>query len=83
MDVHDPFADPAEAEHEYAETLMPSLDGATGYDCVVGAVPHAPYASLTKESFDVLLKAGGLIADIKGTWRHARELQDSFAFWSL
>ncbi|MEO0034064.1 MAG: hypothetical protein RLZZ501_87, partial [Pseudomonadota bacterium] len=69
VDVHDPLADPAEAAHEYGETLMPSLDGASGYDCVVGAVPHAPYAAFTAEAFAALLAPGGLVADIKGMWR--------------
>ncbi|MFD2232442.1 nucleotide sugar dehydrogenase [Phaeospirillum tilakii] len=69
VDVHDPLADPAEAAHEYGETLMPSLDGAGGYDCVVGAVPHAPYAAFTAEAFAALLAPGGLVADIKGMWR--------------
>jgi len=69
VDVHDPQADPAEAAHEYGETLMPSLEGASGYDCVVGAVAHSPYAAFTAEAFSALLVPEGLVADIKGLWR--------------
>lgn len=83
VDVHDPFADADEAKHEYGETLMSSLDGATGYDCIVGAVPHQPYAAFTQENFNVLLKTGGLIADIKGTWRNSPEVVRDFAWWCL
>jgi UDP-N-acetyl-D-galactosamine dehydrogenase len=69
VEVHDPYADPAEAEHEYGETLIPSLDGLGGYDCVVGAVPHAPYCAFTAEALETLLKPGGLVADVKALWR--------------
>jgi UDP-N-acetyl-D-galactosamine dehydrogenase len=61
------FLHPVEAMHEYDETLMPSLDSAGGYDCVIGAVPHAPYLALSKESLSVLVRDGGLVADIKGS----------------
>lgn len=69
VDIHDPFADQAEAKHEYGVGLMSSLDGATGYDCVVGAVPHDTYVDFKGESFERLVKNGGLVADIKGMWR--------------
>lgn len=82
VDVHDPFADPAEASHEYGETLIPSLDGLTGYDCIVGAVPHDPYCAFTDENFDVLLKQGGLIADVKALWR-GKDLPATMRLWRL
>jgi len=82
VDVHDPFADPAEAAHEYGVTLMPSLDGAAGYDCVVGAVPHAAYVGFEGESFEALLTPNGLIADVKGMWRGVA-LPDGFRLWRL
>lgn len=82
VDVHDPFADPDEARHEYDETLIPSLDGLGGYDCVVGAVPHDPYCAFTIESFQSLLKPKGLIADVKALWRGQDDLGD-FTVWRL
>ena len=69
VDIHDPFADPVEAQHEYGVGLMSGLDGAKGYDCVVGAVPHDTYVDFKGESFERLVKNGGLVADIKGMWR--------------
>jgi UDP-N-acetyl-D-galactosamine dehydrogenase len=82
VDVHDPFADPAEAQHEYGETLIPSLDGLGSYDCILGAVPHTPYLSFTHESFETLLKPGGLVADLKALWR-GKALPDGLRLWRL
>jgi len=82
VDVHDPFADPAEAAHEYAETLMPSLDGTNGYDCLLGAVPHQPYVAFSDESFTTLVRPGGLVADIKGMWR-GMDIPESLRLWRL
>jgi len=82
VDVHDAFADPAEAKQIFGIDLLPSLDGAKGYDCVVGAVPHAPYLDFTAHTFAALLGAGGLIADVKGMWR-GLETPDGFRRWQL
>ena len=82
VDVHDPHADPAEAKHEYDETLILSLDGLRDYDCVVGAVPHDCYRSFTNENFTVLLKPGGLLADIKALWR-GQDLPSFLRLWRL
>ena len=82
VDVHDPFADPGEARHEYGVTLMRGLDGAADYDCVVGAVPHAAYVSFAEESFTALLKPNGLIVDIKGMWRQVT-VPPEFRLWRL
>jgi UDP-N-acetyl-D-galactosamine dehydrogenase len=67
--VHDACADPAEARHEYGETLLAGLGDAAGYDCVVGAVPHAAYAAMGAARLGEMLKPGGLVADLKGMWR--------------
>lgn len=71
VDVHDPHADPAEAKHEYGVTLVDSIEDRSGYDCLVGAVPHREYASLVGEKLRGLLTPKGLVADIKGMWRKA------------
>jgi UDP-N-acetyl-D-galactosamine dehydrogenase len=80
VDIHDPHAEAAEVAHEYGETLTCSLDHASGYDCVVGAVAHAPYLGFTAESFRELLKPDGLIADIKGIWR-SLDLPAGVRYW--
>jgi len=82
VDVHDPLADPNEAKEDYRLTLLPDLDKAAGYDCVVGAVSHAAYAGLDGKAFQRLLSPGGLIADLKGMWR-ATKLPDGMPVWRL
>jgi len=82
IDVHDAFADPEEARSHLGIELRPTLEGGNGYDCVVGAVPHAPYLEFTAETFRELLKAGGLVADVKGMWR-TLALPDGLRRWQL
>jgi UDP-N-acetyl-D-glucosamine/UDP-N-acetyl-D-galactosamine dehydrogenase len=82
VEVHDPFADAAEALHEYGETLTPSLDGSGGFDCIIGAVPHAPYLGFTAETFSVLVREGGLVADVKGMWR-GMDVPATLRLWRL
>jgi UDP-N-acetyl-D-galactosamine dehydrogenase len=81
VDVHDPSADAEEAVHEYGIALKSSLDGAP-YDCVVGAVPHAPYLAFTTQNFAQLLTPGGLVADVKGMWRKVK-IPDGMQHWRL
>ena len=78
--VHDACADAAEARHEYGETLLPTIDGASGYDCVIGAVPHAAYAGFDAARLASMLKPGGLAADAKGMWR-ALQPNSAFRIW--
>ena len=82
VDVHDVLADPAEARHEYDVTLLDRLDGASGYDAIVGAVSHDYYAGFRDDDFTRLVKQGGLIADVKGMWRKTA-LPASLERWSL
>lgn len=82
VDVHDCFADAAEAKHEYDVDLLPSLDGASGYHCVVGAVAHDDYAAYGAADFDRLMADGGVVADVKGMWRKL-DLSDRYRLWQL
>lgn len=67
--VHDPLADPAEAEHEYGIRLDgEALD--RRYDAVVAAVPHQEYRAMGLDRMAALVGEGGLVADIKGMWRN-------------
>jgi UDP-N-acetyl-D-galactosamine dehydrogenase len=80
--VHDPLADPEEARTHYGEALRTSLDDAGQFDCVIGAVAHAPYAGFTQETFATLVRPGGLVADIKGMWRRT-PMPEGIRFWQL
>ena len=82
VEVHDPLADPAEAMALYKIALRPTLDGAEGYGCVVGAVSHSSYRAFTAETLSSLIEPNGLVADIKGMWRHLA-LPPNLRRWQL
>ncbi len=82
VDVHDAFAYAAEAEQFYGIRLLPQIDDATGYHCVIGAVPHEPYCGLGADDLTAMLEPGGLIADIKGMWRGIKT-PDGYRRWQL
>jgi len=75
LDVHDPLADPDEARREYGLPLLEALPEDDAYDAVLGAVPHRTYAALDGPALARLLRQDGLLADLKGVWRHL-ELPD-------
>jgi UDP-N-acetyl-D-galactosamine dehydrogenase len=81
VSVHDPFADVEETEREYGIRLrQDALDHQ--YDAVVCAVAHDEYAGMDEAAIEQLLVANGLIADLKGTWRH-RQWAAPLAYWTL
>jgi UDP-N-acetyl-D-galactosamine dehydrogenase len=80
--IHDPLADPNEAQHEYGLMLAPRLDQLAGFDAVLGAVPHAAYRNFADTDLARLVKAGGLVADLKGMWRD-RRLPAGLRYWTL
>ncbi|MEE4351093.1 MAG: nucleotide sugar dehydrogenase [Pacificimonas sp.] len=68
--VHDPMADPDEAQDEYGLTLETgALDAGRTYDAVVLAVPHQAYVDMDVAAVQALVRDGGLVADLKGVWR--------------
>ena len=80
VDVVDPFASPAEAEHEYGITLKEAPD--TGaYDAIVLAVAHAPYKAMGEADFAKLMRHdNGVFADLKGLYRGQI---NTLEYWSL
>jgi UDP-N-acetyl-D-galactosamine dehydrogenase len=80
VSVHDPLADPAEAQATYGLELLSELSGA--YGCVVGAVAHRAYADMNEKALGALLPEGGLVADVKGMWRRLA-LPDNMRLWQL
>ena len=82
VDVHDPHADAEQAREEYGIALMPTLEGAAGYDVIIGAVAHREYAAMDGARLAALAKKGALLADIKGMWRN-RPAPDGLRTWSL
>ena len=82
VDAHDPLADAEEASRVHGVHPLATLDGASGYDCVIGAVAHDAYRDLGPDALAALLKPGGLLADIKGIWR-GQPLPDGVRHWRL
>ena len=71
VDVHDPLADPADAQAQHGIALLAALDGVGGYDCVVGAVAHKAYLDMAAEDLSRLVRQGGLVFDLRDMWRFA------------
>jgi len=79
--VHDPLADPAEAQREYG--IEPAADALERrYDLVVAAVAHDQYRSLDDRQLHALLEEGALLADLKNIFAD-RDLPSSCSRWSL
>jgi UDP-N-acetyl-D-galactosamine dehydrogenase len=78
--VHDPLADPGEAQHEYGVALAAdALEGQ--YDLVLVAVAHDSYAALADEQLAGMVAEGGLLADLKNLY--ARRPLAGVARWTL
>ena len=82
VDAHDPLADAVEAASVYGVNPLAGLAGASGYDCVIGAVAHGAYRDLGPVALAALLKPGGLLADVKGLWRD-KAMPDGISLWWL
>jgi UDP-N-acetyl-D-galactosamine dehydrogenase len=64
VDIHDPWVDAAEAQHEYGIDLT---DPAAGdYDAVVLAVAHREFAEGGSAALRVFGKADAILVDVKG-----------------
>jgi UDP-N-acetyl-D-galactosamine dehydrogenase len=67
VDVHDPYADSEELNHEYGFGLVPEVG--LDYDAVIVTVNHVTYLKYDDAYFSSITKQGALIADLKGTYR--------------
>lgn len=64
VDVHDPWADAAEAEREYGLPLVRS-PGRGVYDAIVIAVAHEQFCALGAEGIRAFGKPGAVVYDVK------------------
>jgi UDP-N-acetyl-D-galactosamine dehydrogenase len=64
VEVHDPWASPAETRHEYGIRLVGSLKRGR-YDAVVVAVAHDEFKKLGMRGIRALCKARHVVYDIK------------------
>ncbi len=69
VDVHDPLAEPSQAQALYSLKLIPNLEGGADYDAVVGAVGHDVFRQISGDRLQALFAPRGLLVDIKGIWQ--------------
>ncbi|MEZ5648063.1 MAG: nucleotide sugar dehydrogenase [Alphaproteobacteria bacterium] len=80
--VHDPLADPLEAQNEYGIELIKDMKSKAPYAAIVGAVAHQDYVGLSLENLKALLIPQGLVADVKGIWKSIA-LPSIYQKWQL
>ena len=66
VDVYDPWADAAEAKHEYGISLLAALPEPSQYEALVVAVAHDQFRKLGVEGLRRLANGRAVIYDIKG-----------------
>ena len=84
--VSDPWADPADAKHEYGVDLV-DWTAVTDADCVVFAVAHEIFKSIPKERIGQLFKTAAgeqkVVIDIKSILNRDDFDPDEYRFWRL
>ncbi|HVR80840.1 MAG TPA: nucleotide sugar dehydrogenase [Luteimonas sp.] len=66
VDIHDPWADRAQAMHEYGVELLAHAPEAGRYDAIVVAVAHDEFRALGVDGLRRLASGRAVIYDIKG-----------------
>ncbi|MHB0989819.1 MAG: nucleotide sugar dehydrogenase [Burkholderiales bacterium] len=82
VQVHDPLADSAEAEHEYGISLTP-FSGLKPAAAVVAAVSHAQYREFTPENFLTLMEKNPVVIDVKGIFNSVALKEHGIRSWRL
>jgi UDP-N-acetyl-D-galactosamine dehydrogenase len=70
VDIHDPWADAAEAAHEYGVDLV-AVPDAGGYDGIVLAVAHEEFAKAGADAIRAYGKAAHVLYDLKNIFAAA------------
>lgn len=78
--VHDPYADPDEAQADYGLALQP-WSAMTDLDALILAVPHSAFSRDGAE-LGALIRPGGLLCDIKSVVAPA-SVPEHCHYWSL
>jgi len=78
--VADPLADPREVANEYDLAVVREAEGR--FDCLIGAVRHREYETMSADAVASWMATGGVVADLKGMWR-SLTLPAGIRRWSL
>ena len=68
VDVFDPWADPAEASHEYGLELLKTWPKPGAYEAVIVAVAHKEFMEFGPHAIRALGKPGAVTFDVKGVF---------------
>ena len=80
--VHDPLADPEQAQAEYGIALQP-WDDLRPADAVIVAVAHSHYKGCTTADYTARLKPGGCLMDIKCILDPSGLIEQGVCVWRL
>ena len=80
--IHDPIAEPAEAEHEYGIALTP-WEKLPQADALVAAVAHRTYLEMPLEAFLAHIRIGGVFVDIKSAYSKKDITSSGRRVWRL
>jgi UDP-N-acetyl-D-galactosamine dehydrogenase len=83
VSVHDPIAEPPEAEHEYGISLTPWDKLPNDADAIVAAVSHKEYLAMPLHDLLGKLKQGGVFADVKSAYDQEAVLGAGYGVWRL
>jgi len=80
--VHDPYADPEEALHEYGVVLL-DWDDLPRADAIVATVSHKQLTSIPVDDFQKKLIRGGAFIDVKACFDQASLEEVGIRVWRL
>ncbi len=83
VSVHDPIAEPPEAEHEYGINLTPWDKLPKEADAIVAAVSHKQYKAMPLGDILGRLKKGGVFTDVKSAYDPAAVRASGATLWRL
>ncbi|KAF0221822.1 MAG: UDP-N-acetyl-D-galactosamine [Geobacteraceae bacterium] len=82
VQVHDPLADPAEAEHEYGVSLIP-LEELKPASAVIVAVAHHCFRGWSVDDLVRLMNENPVFIDIKGVYNPSELKSAGMRIWRL
>lgn len=82
VQVHDPIADPAEAEREYGVSLT-AMNELKPAAAVVAAVAHKAYKSLSTERLLGLMNSNPVLIDVQGIYNRQALEKAGMRVWRL
>ena len=80
--VHDPIAEPAEAQHEYGITLVP-WEHVPQADALVAAVSHQQYLDMPLGDLLAKIQPAGVFVDIKSAYPKQAITEKGLRVWRL